>query len=39
MLYDLTTVEEQEHTADGVCMTVQIPVYLYERVAGYQILE
>lgn len=39
MLYDLTTVESQEHTADGVCMTVQIPVNLYERVSQYQILE
>ncbi|MEL6148207.1 MAG: GTPase HflX [Chloroflexota bacterium] len=39
MLYDLTTVEEQTHTVDGVCMTVQVPVHLYERVAEYQILE
>ncbi|MEM6283354.1 MAG: GTPase HflX [Chloroflexota bacterium] len=39
MLYDLTIVEEQTHTADGVCMTVQVPAYLYERIASYQILE
>ncbi len=39
MLYDLTTVESQDHTPDGVCMTVQVPVALYERVAEYQILE
>ena len=39
MLYDLTTVEAQEHTSEGVRMTVQVPPSLYKRVSQYQILE
>lgn len=39
MLYDLATVEKQQHTPDGVCMSVQIPSALYEQISKYQILE
>ncbi len=39
MLYDLTTVEEQEHTPEGVCLTVQVPASIYRRVSQYQVLE
>ncbi len=39
LLYQLATVESQDHRADGVCMTVQVPAAIYERIARYQILE
>lgn len=39
MLHNLTTVESQEHTAEGVCLVAQVPASLYARVAQYQILE
>ena len=39
MLYDLTTVESQEHTSEGVCLTVQVPATIYRRVSKYQVLE
>lgn len=38
-LFTYATVENQEHTSDGICMDVQIPASLYEQVAKYQILE
>lgn len=38
MLYRSALVEDQSHTPDGVCLSVQVPVYLYERIAKYQIL-
>lgn len=39
MLHDLTTVESQEHTADGVYIVTQVPHDIYDRVAQYQVLE
>jgi GTPase len=36
-LYRSAIVEEQTHTHDGVCVSVQVPVYLYEQIAKYQI--
>jgi GTP-binding protein HflX len=36
-LYDAGSVETQEHTDDGVVLTVQIPFSLYEKFKAYQI--
>lgn len=36
-LYDAGSVETQEHTDDGVVLTVQIPFSLYEKYKAYQI--
>ncbi|MEO8607684.1 MAG: GTPase HflX [Chloroflexota bacterium] len=36
-LYDTGSVETQEHTDDGVLLTVQIPLSLYEKYKAYQI--
>lgn len=38
-LFEQAYVEEQSHTPDGVCLVVQVPAYLYERVARYQVME
>lgn len=37
-LYDTATVEAQEHTADGVLLTVQLPRSLYDRYKHYQVI-
>lgn len=37
-LYDTATVEAQEHTAEGVLLTVQLPRTLYDRYKHYQVL-
>jgi GTP-binding protein HflX len=37
-LHEMTTVEHQEHTADGVIVTTQLSHRLYERYKDYQIL-
>ncbi len=36
-LYDVGSVEAQEHTDDGVVLTVQIPYSLYEKYKVYQV--
>jgi len=36
-LFELATVEEQEHTEDGVILTVQLPLSLQERFKQFQI--
>lgn len=36
-LFELATVEEQEHTEDGVILTVQLPLSLQERFKAFQI--
>jgi GTP-binding protein HflX len=38
-LFDSAHVEEQEHTPDGVCLIVQVPSYMYDRIRKYQVLE
>ncbi|MBA3874387.1 MAG: hypothetical protein H0X30_35105, partial [Anaerolineae bacterium] len=36
-LFELATVENQEHTEDGVILTVQLPMSLQERFKEFQI--
>ena len=36
-LFELATVESQEHTEDGVILTVQLPMSLQERFKQFQI--
>lgn len=36
-LHELTTIEHQEHTAEGVILTTQLPARLYEQFAEYQV--
>lgn len=38
LLHDTATVEKQEHTSEGVLLTVQLPLTLYDRYKRYQIL-
>jgi GTPase len=37
-LFEMANVEDQEHTEDGVVMTVQLSLVLYERFKEYQIV-
>jgi GTPase len=37
LLHESATVESQEHTGDGVILTVQLPVALYERFKDYRV--
>jgi len=37
LLYESASVEHQEHTEDGVVLTVQLPQYLYERFREYRV--
>lgn len=39
LLFNSAYVEDHSHTAEGVCMTVQVPPYLYKRVAKYQLFQ
>jgi GTP-binding protein HflX len=36
-LFELANVEDQEHTGDGVILTVQLPPSLYERFKAFQV--
>ncbi len=36
-LHELATVEDQQHTAEGILLTLQLPVHLRERFSEYQV--